>query len=63
MGYLIDKIGWWFLRHSKPPKKLYYCLCPKCKTVEWHNKKYIVKNNGLHTCGTKMEIYDLKRYG
>lgn len=55
---LMERIGWWFLRHSKRPTKIYYSVCPKCKTVGWFTKKYLDKHNGEHSCGTKFEIYD-----
>jgi hypothetical protein len=53
---LMNKIGWWCLRHSKPLEKLYGCQCPKCKTFGWYRYKDLVKNKQLHSCGTKMEI-------
>lgn len=29
---LMERIGWWFLRHSKPQRD-YFFICPNCNTV------------------------------
>ena len=28
----MERIGWWFLRHSKP-QKTYFFVCPECGTL------------------------------
>lgn len=43
----MERIGWWFLRHSKPQKH-YLFICPNCNTVNPSVVKKCMK------CGLKV---------
>ena len=57
---IMEKIGWWFLRHSRPRQKTYFCACPKCKIFIPMSQKQYTKNKGLHSCGTRLEIIEIR---
>lgn len=55
----MERIGWWFLRHSKPHEKVYACVCPKCNMFIPMAEKVFIKKNGKHDCGTKLEVVEV----
>jgi len=60
----MERIGWWFLRHSKP-KRNYFFICPDCGTL---NPSVVKKCQG---CGIKfiykadvdLDSVDVKKEG
>lgn len=57
--YIMERIGWWFLRHSTPVK-IYHYICPNCNilnTVVIKGNKY-PKDQVCRNC--KVHMYMVK---